>query len=195
MFGDAASEVVRANRSRANDGRHGVLQWRLTAFGRATGTQGHTRTATRLSFVHNARQDSVMENNRIEGIGHQVKGAVKESLGNAIGDAKLAADGTAERAIGDAQNAAGPGREQVFGIDIDRIMGIGHQFKGTLMQRLGGLVGNPKLQAEGVAERLAGKAQNAAGSGRDLVREAGQNRHAAVDTVEKVDPLTNGSMK
>ena len=42
-----------------------------------------------------------MESNRIEGIGHQVKGAVMEGLGKAIGDAKLAADGAAERAIGD----------------------------------------------------------------------------------------------
>ena len=30
-----------------------------------------------------------MESNRIEGIGHQVKGAVIEGLGKAIGDAKL----------------------------------------------------------------------------------------------------------
>ena len=30
-----------------------------------------------------------MESNRIEGIGHQVKGAVMEGLGKAIGDAKL----------------------------------------------------------------------------------------------------------
>ena len=41
-----------------------------------------------------------MESNRIEGIGHQVKGAVMEGLGKAIGDAKLAADGAAERVIG-----------------------------------------------------------------------------------------------
>lgn len=136
-----------------------------------------------------------MENRRIEGIGHQVKGAVKESLGKAIGDAKLAADGTAERTIGDAQNVAGTSEDQVFGIDADRVKGIAHQLKGTLVQRIGSFIGNPKLQADGIAERLAGKAQNAAGSGRDVVREAGQNRHAAVDTGEKADPFNDGSQR
>ncbi|MEO6780278.1 MAG: CsbD family protein [Bradyrhizobium sp.] len=134
-----------------------------------------------------------MENSRIEGIGHQVKGAVKESLGKAIGDAKLAADGTAERTIGDAQNAADTGGDQVFGIDTERVKGIGHQLKGALIQGIGSLVGNPKLQADGVAEQLAGKAQNAAGSERDMEREAGQNRDAAVDTGEKADPFNDGS--
>jgi uncharacterized protein YjbJ (UPF0337 family) len=136
-----------------------------------------------------------MENARIEGIVHQVKGGVKESLGKAIGDAKLAADGAAERTIGDAQNAAGTGAgaDQVFGIDTDRIRGIGHQLKGTLLQRLGSLVGNPKLQADGVAERLAGKEQNAAGSGRDVARAASQNRDVAVDTGEKAEPFNDGS--
>lgn len=134
-----------------------------------------------------------MENSRIEGIAHQVKGAVKESLGKAIGDAKLAADGTAERTMGDAQNAADTNGDQVFGIDTERVKGIGHQLKGALIQGIGSLVGNPKLQADGVAEQLAGKAQNAAGSERDMEREAGQNRDAAVDTGEKADPFNDGS--
>lgn len=130
-----------------------------------------------------------MENRRFEGIGHQVKGAVKESLGKAIGDAKLAADGTAERTIGDAQNAANTGGDQLFGIDAERVKGVGHQLKGALIEGIGSLVGNPKLQADGVAEQLAGKAQNAAGSERDMEREADQNRDAAVDTGEKADPF------
>jgi uncharacterized protein YjbJ (UPF0337 family) len=70
-----------------------------------------------------------MESNRIEGIGHQVKGAVIEGLGKAIGDAKLAADGAAERAIGDEQNVAGAGGDQLIGVDADRIEGIAHQVK------------------------------------------------------------------
>src|ERR1700734_1988524 len=99
-----------------------------------------------------------MESNRIEGIGHQVKGAVMESLGKAIGDAKLAADGAA-----------------------DRIEGIAHQVKGALIQGFGALVGNPQLAADGVAERLAGKAQNAAGGARDLAREEVEKQRAAVE--------------
>ena len=74
-----------------------------------------------------------MESNRIEGIGHQVKGAVMEGLGKAIGDAKLAADGAAERAIGDRQNVAGTVGDQLMGVDADRIMGIAHQVKGALI--------------------------------------------------------------
>jgi uncharacterized protein YjbJ (UPF0337 family) len=121
-----------------------------------------------------------MENNRIEGIGHQVKGAVMETLGKAIGDAKLAADGAAERAIGDEQNVAGAGGDQLIGVDADRIKGIAHQVKGALMQGFGNIVGNP-LAADGVAERLAGKAQNAEGSARDLARDAVENQRAEVE--------------
>ena len=136
------------------------------------------------------------KNRRIEGIGHQVKGAVMESVGVAIGDAKLAADGTAERAMGDALNATGVGGDQLIGIDTDRIMGIGHQIKGALMQELGRLVGNPKLQADGIAERQAGKEQNLAGGDRDLARQAAERRHsAAVDASEKAHPFDNGSKR
>ena len=39
-------------------------------------------------------------------------------------------------------------------------------------QELGRLVGNPKLQADGIAERQAGKEQNVAGGDRDLARQA-----------------------
>jgi uncharacterized protein YjbJ (UPF0337 family) len=53
-----------------------------------------------------------MDKDRIEGIGHQVKGAVKEGLGRIIGDAKLEADGTAERASGKVQNTIGSARDE-----------------------------------------------------------------------------------
>jgi uncharacterized protein YjbJ (UPF0337 family) len=137
----------------------------------------------------NARRVRVMETNRrIEGIGHQVKGAVMESLGVAIGDAKLAADGTAERARGDALNAAGIGGDQLIGVDTDRIMGIGHQFKGALLREIGRMIGNLKLQADGVAEREAGKEQNLAGGDRDLARQTFARQHAAVQTGPQADP-------
>ena len=45
------------------------------------------------------------------------KGPLIERLGKAIGDAKLAADGAAERAIGDEQNVAGAGGDQLMGVD------------------------------------------------------------------------------
>jgi uncharacterized protein YjbJ (UPF0337 family) len=124
-----------------------------------------------------------MEGKRIEGIGHQIKGVVMEGVGKAIGDAKLAADGAAERAIGDEQNVAGAGGDQLMGVDADRIMGIAHQVKGALIQGLGAIVGNPQLAACGVAERSAGKAQNAVGGARDLAREEAENQRAAVEHV------------
>ena len=131
-----------------------------------------------------------MESNRIEGIGHQVKGAVMEGLGRAIGDAKLAADGAAERAIGDEQNVAGAGWDQLIGVDADRIKGIAHQIKGALIQGFGAIAGNPQLAADGVAERLAGKAQNAAASARDLAREEVEKQRAAVEHLNCRNALT-----
>jgi uncharacterized protein YjbJ (UPF0337 family) len=131
-----------------------------------------------------------MESNRIEGIGHQVKGAVIEGLGKAIGDAKLAADGAAERAIGDEQNVAGTGGDQLIGVDADRIKGIAHQIKGALIQGFGAIAGNPQLAADGVAERLAGKAQNAAASARDLAREEVEKQRAAVEHLNCRNALT-----
>lgn len=48
-----------------------------------------------------------MNTNRIEGIGHQAKGAVKDAVGNLIGDSALQAEGKAEKAAGKVQNAVG----------------------------------------------------------------------------------------
>jgi len=111
-------------------------------------------------------------NKRIEGIGHQVKGAVLESLGVAIGDAKLAADGRAERAEGDKLNSPEAGGDQLAGIDTDRIIGIGRQIKGVLTEHIGKLAGSQEMSADGVKEREAGVEQNVAGGDRDAAREA-----------------------
>ena len=126
-----------------------------------------------------------MNNKRIEGIGHQVRGAVIESLGVAIGDAKLAADGRAERVVGDTQNPDAGG-DQLAGIDTDRIIGIGHQIKGALIEQIGRLVGTPKMQADGVAERKAGVEQNIAGGDRDLAREALERTRLTTKSSEEI---------
>ena len=123
-----------------------------------------------------------METNRLEGMGHQVKGSVKEGLGKIIGDAKLAADGAAERAAGEAQSAAVPEGENGTGIDTDRIAGVGHQLKGALKEGLGHIAGKPQLAAEGMAEREAGKIQNAVGGARDEAREAMKAAEPAAET-------------
>jgi uncharacterized protein YjbJ (UPF0337 family) len=113
-----------------------------------------------------------MNTSRIEGIGHQIKGALKQNLGKIIGDAKLQADGITERAAGEAQNAAGASGDPLIGIDADRLMGVGHQFKGALREGVGRISNDPQLTAAGIAEREAGKAQNAIGSARDEARDA-----------------------
>ena len=48
-----------------------------------------------------------MDKDRIEGSAKQVKGAVKQVVGKAIGDAKLESDGSADRIEGQVQNAIG----------------------------------------------------------------------------------------
>src|ERR1700677_3913127 len=101
------------------------------------------------------RKDTIMDKNHLEGIGHLIKGAVEEGLGKIIGDAKLTSDGHAERASGEAQYAAGA--NNLVGIDADRIRGIGHQLTGALKEGLGSITGDPKLEADGIAERGAGK--------------------------------------
>ncbi len=113
-----------------------------------------------------------MDKKQIEAIGHQLKGALKEGLGRLIGDAKLKADGAAERAAGAAQNAASGGGATFIGIDNDRIIGAGHQIKGAVKEGLGYIGDDPALNASGVAEREAGIIQNAAGSARDEARGA-----------------------
>ena len=60
-------------------------------------------------------------------------------------------------------------------VDEDRAAGIGHQVKGSLKEVAGKATGDAKMQAEGTAEKTAGKVQNTVGGAKDAMR----------DTVEK----------
>jgi uncharacterized protein YjbJ (UPF0337 family) len=53
------------------------------------------------------RETPAMDKDRIIGSAKQTQGAVKEAVGKAIGDAKLQADGKADKAEGAVQNAIG----------------------------------------------------------------------------------------
>lgn len=55
-------------------------------------------------------------------------------------------------------------------MDRDRIKGAAHQAKGNLKEAVGKITGDAKLQAEGKAEKLKGKVQNAAGGVKDAIR-------------------------
>ena len=48
-----------------------------------------------------------MHKNRIEGLVKQVKGSVEEAAGKLLGDAKLTAEGKADRVVGKVQSAVG----------------------------------------------------------------------------------------
>jgi uncharacterized protein YjbJ (UPF0337 family) len=54
-----------------------------------------------------------MDKDRIAGSAKQVKGAVKEAIGKATGDAKLQGDGKADKAEGKVQNAVGGLKDMV----------------------------------------------------------------------------------
>jgi uncharacterized protein YjbJ (UPF0337 family) len=54
-----------------------------------------------------------MDKDRVEGIGHQAKGAVKEAAGKVTGDGKMQAEGKTEKAAGKVQNAIGGVKDSI----------------------------------------------------------------------------------
>ncbi len=57
-------------------------------------------------------------------------------------------------------------------MDKDRVEGIGHQAKGSIKEAVGKVTGDKRTQAEGAAEKAAGKVQNTAGGVKDAVNDA-----------------------
>jgi uncharacterized protein YjbJ (UPF0337 family) len=55
-------------------------------------------------------------------------------------------------------------------MDKDRVIGAGKQMLGPAKQAAGKLVGDVKLQADGRAEEIVSKIQNAAGGAKDTVK-------------------------
>lgn len=56
-------------------------------------------------------------------------------------------------------------------MDEDRAGGIGKKVTGSVKEAIGKVTGDAKLQAEGTADKAAGKAQNAVGGAKDAVRD------------------------
>jgi uncharacterized protein YjbJ (UPF0337 family) len=56
-----------------------------------------------------------MDKDRIEGAAKQVKGSVKEGLGEITGDAKLKSEGTADKVEGKVQNTVGGVKDTLRG--------------------------------------------------------------------------------
>jgi len=57
-------------------------------------------------------------------------------------------------------------------MDKDRVAGTAKQAKGSVKEMAGKVLGDSKLKAEGATDKLAGKAQNAAGGLKDSLRDA-----------------------
>jgi uncharacterized protein YjbJ (UPF0337 family) len=56
-------------------------------------------------------------------------------------------------------------------MDKDRIEGAAKQVKGTIKEAIGKVTGDTKVEAEGVAEKAAGKVQSGVGNAKDTVRD------------------------
>ena len=54
----------------------------------------------------------------------------------------------------------------------DRIKGAGDQAKGAIKDATGKILGDSKLQADGKADKVKGKIENAVGGAKDTVRDA-----------------------
>ena len=56
-------------------------------------------------------------------------------------------------------------------MDKDRIKGVANQAKGAVKETVGKVVGDAKLEAEGKADKIKGKVQNAVGGAKDSIKE------------------------
>ena len=61
-----------------------------------------------------------MDKDRVEGAVKKVKGSVKESVGKAVGDAKLQGEGKADKVEGKIQNAVGGLKDALRDKDKER---------------------------------------------------------------------------
>ena len=57
-------------------------------------------------------------------------------------------------------------------MDKDRIAGAAHRVKGVVKETIGKITGDAKTEAEGAAEKTAGKVQNIVGGAKDAIRNA-----------------------
>lgn len=55
-------------------------------------------------------------------------------------------------------------------VDKDRVVGSAKQIKGGVKEAVGKAVGDRKLEAEGKAEKIEGKVQNAVGGLKDTLK-------------------------
>jgi uncharacterized protein YjbJ (UPF0337 family) len=57
-------------------------------------------------------------------------------------------------------------------VDKDRAKGAGEQVTGSIKEAVGKITGDTETEAEGAAQKSAGKARNTVGGAKDTVRDA-----------------------
>lgn len=67
----------------------------------------------RFTSILAVRKGETMDKDRAAGIGHQVKGSIKEAAGKVTGDRKLEAEGKVEKTGGKLQNAYGGAKDSL----------------------------------------------------------------------------------
>src|ERR1700722_7167269 len=77
-------------------------------------TRGGSRNGFSSFFASGYNLENlVMDKDRVVGSAKEIKGSVKETIGKATGDAKLQADGKADKVEGKIQNAIGGAKDTV----------------------------------------------------------------------------------
>jgi uncharacterized protein YjbJ (UPF0337 family) len=112
-------------------------------------------TAHAEAFAGN-REDTTMGSGteRVKGKVEEIKGAMKEGVGDLIDNEQMQAEGHAEKVKGQArQDVAKAG---------ERVKGIGEELGGKVKGAVGDLIGNEQMRAEGKAKELKGKGRQKA---------------------------------
>jgi uncharacterized protein YjbJ (UPF0337 family) len=69
----------------------------------------------RVTLCWHSQEEEMVDKDRIIGSAKVVKGKVKEAVGKAVGDAKLEAEGKADKIEGKVQNAVGGVKDTLKG--------------------------------------------------------------------------------
>lgn len=91
---------------------------------------------------------------RTKGKVEEVKGTIKEGVGDLIGDEQMEAEGHAEKVHGQARQAVAKAEAHT--------KGVGEELSGKVKGAVGDLIGNEQMEAEGKVEELKGQARQKA---------------------------------
>jgi uncharacterized protein YjbJ (UPF0337 family) len=91
--------------------------------------------------------------NRAVGAAEELGGKLKKTVGKAIGNQQMEAEGHAKELKGEAKQAVAKGGEHV--------KGKVEELTGAAKKHLGSAIGNQQMQAEGKAKELKGEARQA----------------------------------